>query len=127
MGQLPKRRIKFWKESGYVKNEPRGWPSGNQSVRRDHPQVKAVLQPHRSHCSLNRYQGVACAQSTPRNNPRNVSVDSFKSRLPIKGMDKELRRRAFARRFYHRTVGFSKRVRDADVLEAMKEETIKVQ
>ena len=124
MGQLPQRRIDYWKESGYVKNERVVGPAGTN------PCGEIILK-SKQFCNLS--EVVARADDTEATLVRKARLatvlGTYQSTLVNLGyLSKEWTDNCKAERLLGVSITGqwdSKAVRNADVLEAMRKETIK--
>ena len=125
MNQLPKRRIDFWKETGYVKNERVVGPAGTN------PCGEIILK-SKQFCNLS--EVVARADDTEESLIRKARLatvlGTYQSTLVNLGyLSKEWTENCKAERLLGVSITGqwdSKAVRNADVLNAMRKETIKV-
>ncbi len=124
MGQLPKRRIDFWKESGYVQNERVVGPAGTN------PCGEIILK-SKQFCNLS--EVVARADDTKETLVEKARLatilGTYQSSLSNLGyLSKEWKKNCEEERLLGVSITGqwdSKAVRNADVLEAMRAETIK--
>ena len=124
MGQLPKRRIDFWKESGYVQNERVVGPAGTN------PCGEIILK-SKQFCNLS--EVVARADDTKETLVEKARLatilGTYQSSLSNLGyLSKEWKKNCEEERLLGVSITGqwdSKAVRSADVLEAMRAETIK--
>lgn len=124
MGQLPKRRIDFWKESGYIKNERVVGPAGTN------PCGEIILK-SKQFCNLS--EVVARADDTKETLVEKARLatilGTYQSSLSNLGyLSKEWTKNCEEERLLGVSITGqwdSKAVRSADVLEAMRAETIK--
>jgi ribonucleoside-triphosphate reductase len=124
MGQLPKRRIDFWKESGYVQNERVVGPAGTN------PCGEIILK-SKQFCNLS--EVVARADDTKETLVEKARLatilGTYQSSLSNLGyLSKEWKKNCEEERLLGVSITGqwdSKAVRTADVLEAMRAETIK--
>jgi ribonucleoside-triphosphate reductase len=124
MGQLPKRRVDFWKESGYVQNERVVGPAGTN------PCGEIILK-SKQFCNLS--EVVARADDTKETLVEKARLatilGTYQSSLSNLGyLSKEWKKNCEEERLLGVSITGqwdSKAVRTADVLEAMRAETIK--
>jgi len=123
MGQLPARRIKFWEESGYVKNGRVVGPAGTN------PCGEIILK-SKQFCNLT--EVIARATDTKENLVRKARLatilGTYQSTLvKLPYLSKEWKENCEQERLLGVSITGqwdSKQVRDADTLDAMREETI---
>ena len=121
----PKRRTAQWEKTGYIAAGPLHRPAGNEPVRRNYPQVEAVLQSYRGH-RARRMRGKPHAQGPAGDHPRHLPVDAHQPAVPLPGVEGELRERSACSASLSRGSGTLRRRATPRRSRAMRAETIAV-